>query len=137
MKHYIKPTLIDDQPDAIIIHVGGNDVIDNKSNDVEIANDILQLAENCKVAGVNHVFVSSILIKRNPKLTAVVRRVNDILRDMCPKNQVCFIDNDNITSKYLWTDGIHLQDLGTSILSKNFYDSINSVLFCEEENRHN
>ena len=34
-----------------------------------------------------------------------------------------------ITTKYLWKDGIHLQDLFTSILSKNFIEFVNNYLF--------
>ena len=32
-----------------------------------------------------------------------------------------------ITVRYLWKDGIHLQDLATTILSKNFIEFVNTV----------
>ena len=36
-------------------------------------------------------FISSILVKKNSNLTAIVRRVNDMLRDLCEKNGFSFI----------------------------------------------
>ena len=59
-----------------------------------------------------------------------MRRVNDVLRDLCEKNGFSFICNHVITTNYLWKDGIHLQDMGTHILSNHFlkflYYSIDS-----------
>ena len=40
-----------------------------------------------------------------------------------------------ITTKYLWKDGIHLQDLGTSILSKTFIEFVNNYLFSNFDDR--
>ena len=39
-----------------------------------------------------------------------------------------YICNDAITTEYLWKDGIHLQDLGSNILSLNFTRFVNSYL---------
>ena len=61
-------------------------------------------------------------------LNALIRRVHDMLRNLCVINCFGFICNDMITTKYLWKDGIHLQDLGTSILSKNFIEFANNYL---------
>ena len=40
-----------------------------------------------------------------------------MLRDLCVINGFGFICNDMVTTKYLWKDGVHLQDLGTSIMT--------------------
>ena len=52
-----------------------------------------------------------------------------MLRDLCIINGFGFVSNKIITTKYIWKDGIHLQDLGTSILNKNFIEFANSCLF--------
>ena len=44
-----------------------------------------------------------------------------MLRDPCVINGFGFICNDMITTKYLWKDGIHLQDLGTKYFKQKFY----------------
>ena len=47
--------------------------------------------------------------------------------DLCIINGFGLICND-MKRWYLWKDGIHLQDLGTSILSRNFIEFLNNHL---------
>ena len=51
-----------------------------------------------------------------------------MLRDLCVINGFGSICNDIITAKYLCKDSVYLQDLGTSILSKNFTEFLNNYL---------
>ena len=76
LDHYIISTLVDDKPDVVLLHVGTNDIHRN-ANDTGLANNIINIGLNCKNHGANKVFVSSrmltflvssILIKKNPKL---------------------------------------------------------------------
>ena len=134
LDHYILPPLVDDKPDAVIIHVGTNDILTN-ANHEEIARNIIKTGLNCKNHGVNDVVISSVLVKKNPNLNALIRRVNDLLRDLCSMNGFGYICNDAITTEYLWKDGIHLQDLGTNILSSNFIKFVNSFLVDNDNNR--
>ena len=101
----------------------------------EIAHNIIKIGLNYKNYGVNDVVISSILVKKNPNLNALIRRVNDLLRDLCSMNGFGYICNDAITTEYLWKDGIHLQDLGTTILSSNFIKFVNSFLV-DNDNNH-
>ena len=110
LRHYIIPTLVDDKPDAIVMHVGTNDIL-NHANHGNVAHSIINIGLDCKNNGVNEVLISFILVKKNPNLTAIVRRFNDMLRDLCGKNGFSFICNDVITTKYLWKDVVHLQDM--------------------------
>ena len=125
LDHYILPPLVDDKPDAVIIHVGTNDILTN-ANHEEIARNIIKIGLNSKNHSVNDVVISSVLVKKNPNLNALIRRVNDLLRDLCSMNGFGYICNDAITTEYLWKDGINLQDLGTNILSSNFIKFVNS-----------
>ena len=52
-----------------------------------------------------------------------------MLHDLFVINVFVFIFTYMITTKCLWKDSIHLQDLGTSILSKNFIEFVNDYLF--------
>ena len=114
-------------PDAINIHVETNDINSNNSSDREIANEILKIAGSCKVAGLNEVFISSILVKKNPWLTGVIGRVNDLLRDLCIGNELRFVDHDSISPEYLWEDGFQLQGIGKYISSKHFCKDIKNA----------
>ena len=128
LNHYIIPTLVDDKPDAVLLHVGSNYILSN-ANDTELANNIINIALNGKNHGVSKVFIPSILVKKNPKLNPVIRRVNDKLPELCETNGFICVNNDMITTDHLWRDGIHLQDIGTNILSRNFYQVLNNFLF--------
>ena len=93
------------------------------------ANNIINIGLNCKNHDINKVFISSILVKKTPKLSRIIRRVNDQLRELCEINGFLFINNDMIATDHLWRDVIHLQDIGTNILTKHFYQVFNNFLF--------
>ena len=119
---------------GINLHGGTNDILTN-ANHEEIARNIIKIGLNSKNHSVNDVVISSVLVKKNPNLNALIRRVNDLLRDLCSMNGFGYICNDAITTEYLWKDGIHLQDLGTNILSSNFITFVNSFLIDNNNNR--
>ena len=127
MNHYIIHSLVDDNPDAVIIHEGTNNIL-NKFNHEDIARNIISIALNCRKYGVNDIAISSVLFKKNPNLNALIRRANDLLYDLCAKNRFGFISNVMITTDYLWKNGIHLLDLGTNISSSNFIEFVNKFL---------
>ena len=130
---YIILSLVNNKPDAIVIHVGTNDIL-NHANHENIAHSIINIGLDCKTNGVDEVLISSILVKKNPNLTAIVRGVNDMLRDLCKKNGFSFICNDVITTNYLWKDGVHMQDMGTHIFSNHFLKFLNYSI---DSNFHN
>ena len=125
--------MIDDKPDTIVIHVGTNDIL-NYSNHEDIAHSIISIGLDFKNNGVNEVLISSILVKKSPSLNKIVRRVNDMLRNLCEKNGFSFICNV-ITTNYLWKDGVHLQDIGIHILSNNFLELLNNSTDSNFDNR--
>ena len=61
LDHYIIPLLVDNKPDAVIIHVGTNDILYNASYE-DIARNIIKIGSNCKIHGANDVLISSILV---------------------------------------------------------------------------
>ena len=95
----------------------------------------ISIALNCRKYAVNYIAISSDLIKKNPNLNALVRRVNDLLYDLCAQNSFRFLSNEMITTDYLWKDGIHLLDLGTNILSSMFIEFLNKLLINSSYNR--
>ena len=44
-------------------------------------------------------------------------------------NGFLFINNDMITTVHPYRDGIYLPDIGTNMLSRNFYQVLNNFLF--------
>ena len=134
LNHYMVPPLVDDKPDTVIIHIVTNDVLEN-ANHEDIVRNIIKIGLECKKYGVNDIVISSVLVKRSPKLNTIIRRANEMLCDLCRANGFGFICNDMITTQYLWNDDIHLQDLGTNILSSNFINFVNNFLTKNVDNR--
>ena len=131
IKHFVQPTLVEDKPDAIIIHVGCNDITRNSmdtADPTKIAESIIDIGKLCAYHGVQDVIMSSILPKRNIRLTKIIRQVNDKLKEMCQVNNFGFICNDNISRNLLWIDGIHYTDEGTNILVRNYIEFLNDYV---------
>lgn len=47
------------------------------------------------------------------------------------ENNFQFVSNDNVTNEYLWIDGIHLSNEGTSAFADIFVDYWNSFILSE------
>ena len=62
---------MDDKPDAVIIHVGTNDILTN-ANHEEIARNIIKIGLNCKIDGVKYLVIFSVLVKKNANLNALI-----------------------------------------------------------------
>ena len=127
-EYHVTPNLMFDTPDSIIIHIGSNDIVMRTVDNIDakdIAEKIIKIGKRCIDAGVKHVMVSSILAKRNRKLTAKIREVNDLLYDLCLSNNLTFICNDGISQECLDFDGVHLSEYGSDMLGCNFLDCYN------------
>ena len=61
LRHFISPIMVNDKPDAIVIHAGTNDIL-NHANHENIAHSI---GLDCKNNGVSEVLISSIMVKKN------------------------------------------------------------------------
>ena len=132
LNHYITPILEEDRPDIVILHIGCNDITHRTIDNIDIkdiSNQLIDIGKKCKSYGGKEVIFSSILVKKQVKLTQIIRQVNDYLRDECERNSFCFVNNDNITREYLWKDGTHLNNDGTRIFAGNLVDFLNEFIF--------
>ena len=73
-----------------------------------ISKRVTDIEKMCLLYVLKEVIIFSKFIKRQFTLMKTIRQVNYHLRDECRSNKFHFISNDNITSKYLWKDGLHL-----------------------------
>ena len=130
LKHYVIPSLKEQKPDIIVIHAGGNDVnYINKGNvNVnELADNIISLAMICRDFGVPDIAISEVLPKKSI-VTAIIRKVNNRVRELSENNKFHFISHRHITRDFLYHDGVHLIDPGTEILADNIVDYINNFI---------
>ena len=115
IRHYMKYTLENDHPDNVIIVAGSNDVAYDTAKGVAdagvIAERILQIAADAKAAGVQEVFISSIMKRRGKQYMNIINDINIILQLKCLDKGYHFVDNSNI-SLYDLSDGLHLNPYG-------------------------
>ena len=89
MNRYILPTLHQDQPDVVLIHIGSKDINNqtkDKINTEKLTEDIINIGKSCIDLGVNEVIMSLILLKNNIALTRLIQQVNDSFREQCVLN---------------------------------------------------
>ena len=132
LNHYIVPTIAEENPDAVVIHVGTNDLNPKrgrpeKSNQ-KIAEEIVQIGRDCRFQGINQIFISSITCRRKQEEMEKVREINNITKGLCATENFNFISNDSINVQHLWKDGLHLLEEGTNILANNIINSLNKNL---------
>ena len=125
LEYYAVPTLNDESPNRIIIHAGCNDVGDRNATPEEIAKKIEEFAMMCRSYGVNEIFISSLICRKNKILNDKIRRINFLTKLFCEEHGFVYIDNNNITEEDLWKDGIHLVQSGKDKLSNNFLHFLN------------
>ena len=70
----------------------------------------------------------SILVRSDPKIDQVIKKVNRLLQGLCKTNNFHFICNNAIDNTFLWKDGLHLTYEGISKLSDNFLKYLTSFL---------
>ena len=131
--HYIKPALLNPEMEynLAILHMGINDILNLNSNVETVANSIMNIASQCKTHGVKDVIVSSITFTSLLSID-FLESVNKEIKRKCEENGYYFIDNNNITKKHLWQDGLHLTNNGKGILLDNFCKFLNDNNFLKK-----
>ena len=110
---------------------GGNDINYKDKGNInvnELADNIISLAMICRDFGIPDVEISEVLPKKSIAVTAIIRKVNARVRQLCKNNKFDFISHQHITRDFLYHDGVHLTDPGTEILVDNIVDYINNFI---------
>ena len=127
--HYIEPTLETGFYDNVILHVGVNDLLNDKlsrSTD-NLMSNLVNIVNKCKSFGVMDLFLSGIDFNKRIPYT-VIKKVNEKIADMCKKNSIVFTDNGNISNVDLYQDGLQLLERGKCLLANNFICVLNNFL---------
>ena len=105
---YAEPTLNDDTPDVLVLHIGCNNIGNKQLTKNKIEDWVVKIGRQCKESNVNDVFISSLIGREQKRLIDKVISVNVILKRVSKLNGLGFIDNSNICSQNLFEDGLHL-----------------------------
>ena len=118
LKSYCIPS-IEKDPECVIVHIGTND-LKSKKSEVEIAEEIVNLAKSVKSKDIE-VKISG-LVPRGDGLEAKRSKVNHVLHDLCNENEIEFMEHLNIDpEKHLNNSKIHLNRHGDQILENNLF----------------
>ena len=123
--HYVDPTLKDGIYNTAIIHVGVNDLLNNKNT--KLVKNLESTAIKCISNGIAKVVVSGIA-NNNKMPDLFIGDVNKKIAMMCKKNSLVYMDNANIPKSCLFTDGLHIVEKGKCIFANNFINILNSFL---------
>ena len=118
MNHHIIPTLLEDKPDIVIVHVGINDVL-NRFDQDQIIENIQQMYITCKNFNVNQVIISGIVSCKRAD-NSVINYINENLKIESTTKGCQFLDNGNIKLDNLCRNGLHLGESGKKLLLDNY-----------------
>lgn len=130
LNYYVHPTLEQEKPDIVVIHVGINNLLSshlNAASDNEIAEQILDIGKKCVRNGVEKVFISALVTSRRVDSDRI-NSINKLLREGSDLHGYGYIRHNNIREEHLWKDGIHLRENGKIMLARNFIAFINNFL---------
>lgn len=123
--HFISPNLVDERPNIDLINIEYNDITHTTVDQIvmkDIMNRLVNVGKKCLSYSVKEMMILSIFMKKQFKLTRTIRRINDLLHDECKRNNVHFINNDNITREALWRAGLHLNNDNTYLFASNLLE---------------
>ena len=87
LDYYVVPTLADEIPDSVIIHIGSNDITKSNYNNLEgLGKKIINIGVKCKAYKVSNIGISSILVRSDPKINQAINQVNRLLQGLCKTN---------------------------------------------------
>ena len=97
LNHYVIPTLEEFDYDCAIIHVGINDTLRSKdmSELKDLPKEIMQIGKTCQSYNIGKVYVSSILSSTRTSID--IGQINEVMKELCYKNNFAFIDHQNMT----------------------------------------
>ena len=109
--HYSLPTLKEENPEVVIIHVGCNNLTTKKGEVLsvsvnEVADDIIKIGTACYENGVSKVFISSLVCSKNFNKEKLINEVNGILKEKC--QTYGFIHLQERSSEQMFKTGVYL-----------------------------
>ena len=117
---YLDVHLTNSSADAVILHVGVNDLLEDNSQlkKENLGNNLRSMVEKFHTFGIKNVFISGLVYTTIG--LPVLERTHEMISHLCNKLGICYVDNRNIRMKHLWKDGLHLVESGKVILANNF-----------------
>ena len=117
------PGYVNEDTEAVIIHLGTNDIGDQANKAMQ---DINELTKQMTALHNTHFDFSEIPPRSQNKYNTLIHRVNSHVRDICSKLKNVDYMPTPITKQHLSRGGIHLSDKGQQKLSAAMAEVFNS-----------
>ena len=120
---YINP-VIRKKPDVIILHGGTNDI----TNDIDTGKNIDKIISTIKKkSSETQIVISSVVTRKDQKnITNKVKELNEKLETISCQHNIGFIKHENIQERNLSPKKLHLNKGGSTLLTKNSVNFLNS-----------
>ena len=92
----------------------------------KLPGNIVKVANTYQKYNIRKIYISAILPSTRTNIN--IFDINKKLLDLCMKYNFEFIDHQQIATKFLWNDGIHLLDTGKSMLGQIFVNMVSMFL---------
>ena len=112
--------------EVVIIHIGVNDIISNRSSSDfdHVLKNIKNIVRKCRSYSIENIYISGLL--QTTRITAeVIGKVNELIKDVSKVERCFYVSNGNVTHANLFKDGLHLLDNDKQILADNFVFNVN------------
>ena len=126
--HVYSNVALQQKPDEVIIHGGCNDVYGRNRREEatprDIAETLINLGRKCRTAGVNKIYISSLLGIKHGESDQKATKINDILKLLCITESFTYINNGFIEKSYM-KDVVHLNIEGKNMMVNNYIEYLN------------
>ena len=128
LKHHVLPSLVDSTPDIAVIHGECNDLGYKNKEALSTDNIVNAILKLCQSHGVQDIFISSLICRKNNLQNNKVNAINILLRSACDSLEFHFMDNSSTARNHLADDWMHLNYSGTGVLLENIAFCLNNFL---------
>ena len=117
------PGYVNEDTEAVIIHLGTNDIGDQANKAMQ---DINELTKQMTALHNTHFYFSEIPPRSQNKYNTLIHRVNSHIRDICSKLKNVDYMPTPVTKQHLSRGGIHLNDKGQQKLTAAMAEVFNN-----------
>ena len=93
--------------------------------------NLIQIATICQSYNMSKGYVSFILPSSRTSID--IGQINEVIKQLCHKDNFVFMDHQNITSNDFWVDDIYLENSEKAIIARDFAEKANEFL-CQNSN---
>ena len=129
--YYATKPLSDHKPNQVIVIAGTNDLSrdvfrGNTVNEYEVVESLMKIARTAREFGAYRVYVSGIMTRHGQQYKNPIARVNNLLQYRCSLEGFLYMDQSDISSDHVSSDGVHLNFHGQTLLKMNILSCFNT-----------